>query len=104
MVAYQLFRHRRISEHRWMELRDRFRAKWIESRERQREANKKKKSGVNYYTVRRHRIGNSLLELTQRGISDGSLTPARAARILGVKPMSVYPILSIDNGRTGRAA
>ncbi|CAM3135116.1 HTH cro/C1-type domain-containing protein [Sphingomonas antarctica] len=94
MIAYQLLRARRISVARWEGLRDRFRAEWIALKAREREQNRAKDGGPNWYIVRRHRLGQALLAVARQGIADGSLTPTRAARMLGVKPMAVYPLLA----------
>ena len=94
MIAYQLFRAGRITVGRWEVLRDQFLAEWKGSRERERERNRAQDGGPNWYTVRRHRLGQALLAIARQGIADGSLTPTRAARMLGVKPMAVYPLLA----------
>lgn len=94
MVAYQLFRAGRIALGRWEALRDQFRAEWQTAKDRERERNRAKDGGPNWYVVRRHRLGAALLALARRGIAEGTLTPTRAARMLGVKPMAVYPLLA----------
>lgn len=94
MVAYQLFRVGVIDEGRWIELRDTFRRRWVAQKERERERNRGKDGGVNWYVVRRHRLGSAILAVARQGMADGSLTPTRAARMLGVKPMNVYPLLA----------
>lgn len=94
MVAYQLFRVGVINEARWTELRDTFRRLWVTQRERERERNRSKDGGVSWYVVRRHRLGSAILAVARQGMADGSLTPTRAARMLGVKPMNVYPLLA----------
>lgn len=94
MVAYQLFRVGVIDEGRWTELRDTFRRLWVTQKDRERERNRGKDGGPNWYVVRRHRLGSAILAVARQGMADGSLTPTRAARMLGVKPMNVYPLLS----------
>ena len=94
MIAYQLFRNGRLTQVRWEELRDQFRAEWIAGKAREKERNKGSAGGPNWYVVRRHRLGAALLSVARQGIADGSLTPTRAARMLGVKPMAVYPLLA----------
>ena len=94
MIAYQLFRVGRITAGRWAGLRDQFHAEWQAIKERERERNRAKDGGPNWYIVRRHRLGPALLAVARQGIADGSLTPTRAARMLGVKPMAVYPLLA----------
>ncbi|HQS95177.1 MAG: hypothetical protein B7X90_03020 [Novosphingobium sp. 17-62-19] len=94
MVAYQLFRVGVIGEGRWRELRDTFRRLWVTQKDRERERNRSKDGGPNWYVVRRHRLGSAILAVARQGMADGSLTPTRAARMLGVKPMNVYPLLA----------
>lgn len=94
MIAYQLRLAGRITAIRWEGLRDQFRTEWLAIKERDRERNRGKDGGPNWYIVRRHRLGAALLEVARRGMAEGSLTPTRAARMLGVKPMAVYPLLA----------
>ena len=94
MITYQLFRARRITYSRWEGLRDQFHTEWLASKEREREANRTKPGGPNPYVVGRYRLGQALLAIARQGIADGSLTPTRAGRMLGVKPMAVYPLLA----------
>lgn len=94
MIAYQLFRSGRLTQHRWEELRDQFRAEWMAGKAREKEKNKGNAGGPDWYVVRRHRLGAAILSVARQGIADGSLTPTRAARMLGVKPMAVYPLLA----------
>jgi Zn-dependent peptidase ImmA (M78 family) len=94
MVAYQLFRAGRLTQVRWEELRDHFRAEWMASKAREKERQKATAGGPDWYVVRRHRLGAALLSVARQGIADGSLSPTRAARMLGVKPMAVYPLLA----------
>ena len=94
MIGYQLFRVGRISQIRWEGLREQFRADWIAGKTKEKEKNKGNAGGPNWYVVRRHRLGAALLSVARQGIADGSLTPTRAARMLGVKPMAVYPLLA----------
>ena len=94
MIAYQLHLGGRITAARWEGLRDQFRAEWLANKEREREQNRAKDGGPNWYIVRRHRLGAALLDVARRGMAEGSLTPTRAARMLGVKPMAVYPLLA----------
>jgi Zn-dependent peptidase ImmA (M78 family) len=94
MVAYQLFRADRITFRRWEGLRDQFRTEWLANRESTRDRNRSQNGGPDWYKVRRHRLGTALLAVARQGIADGSLTPTRAGRMLGVKPMAVYPLLA----------
>lgn len=94
MIAYQLFRSGRLTQVRWEELRDQFSAEWMAGKVRDKEKNKASTGGPDWYVVRRHRLGAALLSVARQGIADGSLSPTRAARMLGVKPMAVFPLLA----------
>lgn len=93
MIAYQLFRSRRIGRAIWEQLTNRFELEWRQLRQARRDAAREVEGGPNWYVVRRHRIGNGLLNLVRAGVADGSVTPTRAAKLLGVKPMNVYALL-----------
>lgn len=98
MVAYRLFRTNKISEKTWQELASTFRAEWLAQRESQRETLREQEGGPSYYTVRQHRLGKGLLSFVERSTQDGSLTPTKAAIVLGVKPRSVAPLLRLGGG------
>lgn len=92
MVAYRLLREGFISSTTWQSLSAYFISQWKRSREVQKE--RASDTGPSYYVVRRHRLGHALLDFVSRGISEGTLTPTKAGRILGVKPRSVAPLLN----------
>lgn len=94
LVAYRLFRADKIGELTWRTLTDAFRLQWQQSRAAQRERARGMDGGPNYYIVRRHRLGAALLNFVARNMSEGALTPTRASKLLGVKPRSVYTLLS----------
>lgn len=94
LVAYRLFQADKIGEGAWRALADVFRSQWLQNRLAQRERARGTDGGPNYYVVRRHRLGAALLSFVARNMSDGVLTPTRASKLLGVKPRSVYTLLS----------
>ena len=51
------------------------------------------KPGASDYAVRRHRIGNKLLNLTQHMMEAEALSTSKAAKILGVNPKDVQALL-----------
>ena len=57
---------------------------------------RKEGTGPSYYVVRRHRLGDALIQLTRRMMDTGALTTSKAARILGVKPTSVPALIDGD--------
>lgn len=94
LVAYRLFRAGSISEAAWRHLIGQFQVEWRQNRAAQRERDRGQDGGPNYYVVRRHRLGSALLHLVARHMSEGTLTPTKASKVLGVKPRSVAPLLS----------
>ncbi len=95
MVAYGLYKAGRVSLEAWKALEIGIRALWMAERGRQKElARMKKGAGPSYYVVRRHRLGHAMLDFAHRSMDAGTLSPAKAAKVLGVKPRSVYPLLA----------
>ena len=105
MIAYSLLREDIIDQARWNQLSALFRHQWITARQNRREDNRDREGGPNYYVVRRHRIGEGLVSLARRSMSEGTLSPSKAGKLLGVKPTNVYNLLDPHTGVTsGRAA
>ena len=95
MVAYRLFKAGKISAAEWSELTEYFRSEWYALKEKIKEKQKNKKdTGPDYYVVRRHRLGRALIYFVEREMRAGVLSPTKAAKVLGVKPRSVAPLLS----------
>jgi Zn-dependent peptidase ImmA (M78 family) len=95
MVAYKLLRTDAISDTTWRQVADRLREEWLESRRRQEhEETTGSAGGPSYYVVRRHRLGNALLDIIKRSLSEGIITPTKAAQVLGVKPRNVDPLIN----------
>ena len=93
MVAYRLHREGLIGLSQWQLVSSAYRRAWIEQRKRRREAAREQAGGPNYYTVRRHRIGDALLGTTARLLRTGAITTSKAARILDVRPNNVGTLL-----------
>ena len=98
MVAYAALRRALIASDMYGDLTSMFRGQWNGERHGRRERARTEGTGPSYYVVRRHRLGNALLQLTRRMLDTGALTTSKAARILGVKAANV-PAL-IDGGRS----
>lgn len=94
MVAYRYWRIARITEEHYRELSAMYAARWQAHRDRNRERYREQEGGPNYYVVRKHRLGNALLNLVGRSIHENVLTYTKAAKMLGVKPSSVAPLLT----------
>ena len=94
MIAYKAYRSSLIDGDTFTRLISIFRQAWRESRERSRAVAQEHEGGPNYYTVRRHRLGGRLVGLVKRMMSSEALSTSKAARILGVNPTQVSPLLS----------
>lgn len=95
MVAYGLYKAGKLSLDEWKRLSSEIHLRWVAERRREKEiARMKRASGPSYYVVRRHRLGSAMLDFARRSMDAGTLSPARAAKALGVKPRSVYPLLA----------
>lgn len=94
MVAYKLYRLRRISFEKWSLLRTEFKRLWLTYRKEQREAASAQEGGPNYYIVKRYRVGKGLVELVSRMTLSGTLTSTKAGKILGVKPRNVFEFIT----------
>ena len=94
MVAYRAFRSLLIDRETYTQLRTFFRQEWRAQRENTRARARELETGPNYYTVRRHRLGGRIVNLVDRMMAADALSTSRAARILGVTPRQVRPLLS----------
>jgi Zn-dependent peptidase ImmA (M78 family) len=92
MVAYKLLRTDKISEPTWQQFASHFRQEWMATREREPDTDRNA-GGPSYYVVRRHRLGNALLDFVKRSLGEGLLTHTKAGQVLGVKPRNVDPLL-----------
>jgi Zn-dependent peptidase ImmA (M78 family)/transcriptional regulator with XRE-family HTH domain len=93
MVAYRFQRTGRITEAAYRDLCAHYAARWRNQRDRNREQNREIEGGPNYYVVRKHRLGKALIGLVGRTLRENELTHTKAAKMLGVKPSSVEPLL-----------
>jgi Zn-dependent peptidase ImmA (M78 family)/DNA-binding XRE family transcriptional regulator len=94
MVAYSLFKASRITREDWRALEAGIRERWVMDRRREKEKSKDS-AGPTYYVLRRHRLGDAMLDFARHYSNAGALSPSKAAKVLGVKPRSVYPLLTI---------
>lgn len=94
MVAYRLFKAGRITLAIWQALDAGIRVRRAAERRRERDR-RIDSEGPSYYVVRRHRLGDAMLDFARHYSDAGALSPSKAAKVLGVKPRSVYPLLAI---------
>ena len=88
-IAYRLYLRGDINKQSWEELRDYFKKKWIEQRNKMKEKSSQTDGGPNYYVVKNYKLG-ALVGLVQRLIYSGSLTTTKAGMLLDVKPLKVH--------------
>jgi Zn-dependent peptidase ImmA (M78 family)/DNA-binding XRE family transcriptional regulator len=94
MVAYGLLKADHITPEAWRSLEAGIRERWVAERRREKDRSKDS-DGPSYYVVRRHRLGHAMLDFARRYTDAGALSPSKAAKVLGVRPRSVYPLLAI---------
>jgi Zn-dependent peptidase ImmA (M78 family)/transcriptional regulator with XRE-family HTH domain len=98
MAAYRLSRDRKIDTDTYSEVVRFLADQWRRQRSLEKEKSPNNDGGPNYYIVRRHRLGESLLRFVGQGLRADAVTHTTAAKILGVKPSSVEPLLSTVRG------
>ena len=94
MVAYHAYAARLIDQATFAQLRNDYFREWYSGRERIRELARGQEGGPNYYTVRRHRLGDRTVNLVRRMMAAEALSTSKAARILGVAARQVRPLLN----------
>ena len=94
MVAYHAYMASLIDQSTFSQLRNRYLREWRSARERLREMARVQEGGPNYYTVRRHRLGDRMVNLVRRMMAAEALSTSKAARILGVAARQVRPLLN----------
>jgi Zn-dependent peptidase ImmA (M78 family)/transcriptional regulator with XRE-family HTH domain len=93
MISYNLWLNGHIDHEIWERLRLRSAKQRTARLKEERERNRKHAGGPSFYTLRRHQLGNALVDLARYAVSTNVLTPSKAAVVLGVAPRSVYPML-----------
>ena len=96
MVAYCMYKANRITLEMWRSLEAGIRERWMAER-RQEKEQVRSVNGPSYYVVRRHRLGHAMLDFARHYTNVGTLSPSKAAKVLGVKARSVYPLLAAAN-------
>lgn len=82
MVAYNLLRFGLIGSQIYRKLSERFDADRVAAKK----AGEKRKVVVDYYAVRRHRVGPGLVSLVKRLVADRAMSTPKAGKVLGVRP------------------
>lgn len=94
-IAYRLYRRGDISESLWIQLRNFYHTKWIEKQDRERDKNKQREGGPDYYVIKNYKLGG-LVSLVQRLTYAGALTTTKAGMLLDVKPLKVHRLFQTE--------
>lgn len=94
MAGYSLFLAGKIDEMTWRKLNMRFDAASKMESKKTSDESRQGNGGPSYYTVRRHQLGNALIEVTKQFVDSGQLQPTKAAKVLRVKPLNVTRLLN----------
>ena len=90
MIAYRAYQNSIIERTVFLNLRKHFRDLWKQNQKRR---SAEQSGGPDSNKVRRSRLGDSLIAVVHRSMRSGDLTTVKAAKILGVKPRSVYRVI-----------
>jgi Zn-dependent peptidase ImmA (M78 family) len=93
LVAYRLFRNTTIDIRTWNNLAGFFRKQWFTNHMHRKTASRKQSAGPDWYVVRQHRLGRSLVGTVSRMMRTGALSTSKASQVLGVKPTQLQPLL-----------
>lgn len=102
MVAYKLYRAKLVDEDQWRTLNSFFDQEWRDAKSQEKLEKDTNSSGPSYYITQGYRAGQALLNVVSRAISDGTLTPTKAGKVLGVKARNVDPLLKASLRQGGR--
>jgi Zn-dependent peptidase ImmA (M78 family) len=91
LVTYRFAREGWIGPETASRLFGHFADRWRQEKKRSRDT--REATGPSYYVVRRHRLGAALIDAVRRGLRGDVLTHTKAAKILGVSPANVGPLL-----------
>ena len=99
MVAYRAYRSSVIGQDAYVWLSTTYRQDWRDERESRRSLARERdgEGGPNYYTIRRHRLGNRTIDLVRRMIAANALSTSKAARILGLSSRQVQALLDVGS-------
>lgn len=94
LVAYRLLRQKAINRQQFEKLGRFFFERWDADRKKRKGESRSSKDGPSYYIVNRYRVGNALLETSERLLRSGELSTTRAAAVLGVRALKVEKMFS----------
>lgn len=93
MVAFRLRRLGWISATLYRDLTASYASRWTSFKETTKAANQLKEGGPSYYVLKQSRLGDYLVDVVRRTVRESRVTHTKAAKVLGVNPSSVEPLL-----------
>ena len=99
MVAYTALRAGLLGQETYAELAKRFRSQWHRMRAARRAQANEREGSPTYYVVRRHRVGNAMIDFVRRMLVAKALTTSKAATVLGVSPGNVKTLIEAGRSR-----
>jgi Zn-dependent peptidase ImmA (M78 family) len=93
LIAFRLRRLGWITPSQHQRFSNDFVRRWRDQKASTKAKNQMKEGGPNYYVVKQHRLGDALVDVVRRTVRENRLTHTKAAKILGVKPASVEPLI-----------
>ncbi|MCB8839624.1 ImmA/IrrE family metallo-endopeptidase [Aurantimonas sp. VKM B-3413] len=94
MAAYRLWSAGKTNTAAYGEAVRMLAERWRLHRQREKDKAKDNDGGPNYYVVRRHRLGDALLQVVGRNLRSDTITHTTAARVFGVRPGAVEDLLA----------
>jgi Zn-dependent peptidase ImmA (M78 family)/transcriptional regulator with XRE-family HTH domain len=104
MVAYRFNRLGWITTPLYRDLVAGHSARWRAAKQSEKDKTKESDGGPSYYVIRQHRLGDAILDVVRQTLRDNTLTHTKAAKVLGVKPSSVEPLLQAYKERREKSA
>jgi Zn-dependent peptidase ImmA (M78 family) len=93
MIAFRFNRLGWIKPALYRELTADYAARWAASKRLDKDKARENEGGPSYYKIKQYRLGQALLDVVRRAVRGDSLTDSKAAKVLGVKPGLVEPLL-----------
>ncbi|MGB0697044.1 MAG: ImmA/IrrE family metallo-endopeptidase [Rhodospirillaceae bacterium] len=93
MVTYRLRETGWLSPRLYSALMRHYAVRWQKQKANEKQAQKDKEGGPGFHTVRRNRLGDSLMAIVHRSVRSNALTYTKAAKVLGVNAGTVEPLL-----------
>lgn len=94
MIAYRMWRKGILSAETYSTLAAYYAERWRAFKERQRERGKENENGPSYFVIKKHKLGQPILNLVGEAIRSNEMTYTKAAQVLGVSPNNVKKLIS----------